>query len=1441
MPVTRNQSALPHGKSSRGSSQTAAPDESSEPSEESASAEASRRDSPDNCSICLGPFNNKSFTSSCAHSFCFECLRQWSKVKAECPLCKQPFTSIFHNVRSNENYDIYNLPPRHVPRPMEYNLYNIAEGNLSAMLAAPSATHFHHYLGLSHPSLDADLTLSNFSRFQFRHRRYMGQHHHHAQHPVHGEHQYSYTGVPVNPSTHVSGDTWPRGAEDFRREVYRRRMGPPVVVLGMENSNYRLTPAMVAASSHRMHRIMPWLTRELRVLLHSSQSVRLAISVIQPLLTQFPIDSVEFLNRVSPLMGRRCQQFVQQFVAFANSALTIQAFDRKAMYQRPDTSVLPDSSSGSSSSDDDVVEITNISPESNNITTNNREVRQGTSGARSGSSATMPRSSVMSSLLSNHGWDSPIPGPSWETLNVVDDDDVQIQEDPVSVSSETDDPVYRPDARNPDSDASKAGSDLVFVKYDKPWNERSPINLSSSTEAEDHSKKKKKSKHKKKSKESESKSHKPSLKIKIRRKHKARRSKDNDEDDYEVGSDSSNDDERRRSQSIGSGDKSSGKKHKKSRDRSRKSSHKNNDRELVDRLFAEAISRPNITSIFQEEPAAAPLQTDSVENRQSSGKGKEKRKKKRRASLSPSTSRAYKKHHSGHKKTSDTNRSSHIPSVLQGHSSHDAGGSGHPNQIDSSATTVRANLSPSLQRPGRAFQPPFLAMPDTVQHIPLNLWVSTWPPLSVSTHAFGTGPSSSTGIPPPLPQALNLSVSRPGGGLGSHTISSSSSSENTCDEEQVTHGNNSSSIPGSHKRTKKWVESNFFSNQVCTSSARDPVAPVPSASGQAVAKIAAPAISSGQQPHKICSFSTDFLLNTANSKSNSAVATTSTSMDLCAKETIEVVCSSDDDQNVNNNEVLVYSSDNDAGPETDSSDDDYKKKHCVSCSSKKKRKRKHSKCTAPKVTSSTKDPKMVYRDTTTLNSDETSSRVMEHTKVSSNMQTPAVSNSNAQAQVDHRNEFEEEAIGKILDDLLDCEQPSLPMVSRSITHSGRFDVLRMSQRNTMSETIVTSCTGTSSAPCMTSFTTDKPVTVITTGSTSASYVTTTPFYLFCSSSTQSSNGSVSSAPTGEGSYLPYSSIPAAPISFPPLLSHSRPLGLHGVPSSFHFQPAAPLISSLPEMYQLHLQGQNVSTSHTPVSVVQENSKSSAPKVQHQDSNPETQSLSDLIQASDQVLPPEADCEEAVKCSETSLPVAQPMPFTSSLLPFSTASPSLGQPTVEICNEDIPPAPYPNEYMSQTRSTSQSVAQIEQQNAQIFTPKADALVCHDQESATFSSNIPSAPCETMVHPDLPVANEELDKEGPHPSIQMHTSSKTIHSPDSLFLEPSFCGAEKACGDSLSENANRVESKIPDEALCATSSVISGTQRHSSDSIADPQTYKSVIPMTQGAQSSMTNVE
>ena len=57
------------------------------------------------CPVCLQLIDrSKSFTSVCFHSFCFECILQWSSIKLSCPLCKTAFDRILFNIKSQVQY-----------------------------------------------------------------------------------------------------------------------------------------------------------------------------------------------------------------------------------------------------------------------------------------------------------------------------------------------------------------------------------------------------------------------------------------------------------------------------------------------------------------------------------------------------------------------------------------------------------------------------------------------------------------------------------------------------------------------------------------------------------------------------------------------------------------------------------------------------------------------------------------------------------------------------------------------------------------------------------------------------------------------------------------------------------------------------------------------------------------------------------------------------------------------------------------------------------------------------------------------------------------------------------------------------------------------------------------------------------------------------------------
>ncbi|XP_010724457.1 E3 ubiquitin-protein ligase Topors-like [Meleagris gallopavo] len=55
------------------------------------------------CPMCLDRFESIVYLDPCWHKFCFRCIREWSKFKADCPLCQQPFFSLCHTVHAEDD------------------------------------------------------------------------------------------------------------------------------------------------------------------------------------------------------------------------------------------------------------------------------------------------------------------------------------------------------------------------------------------------------------------------------------------------------------------------------------------------------------------------------------------------------------------------------------------------------------------------------------------------------------------------------------------------------------------------------------------------------------------------------------------------------------------------------------------------------------------------------------------------------------------------------------------------------------------------------------------------------------------------------------------------------------------------------------------------------------------------------------------------------------------------------------------------------------------------------------------------------------------------------------------------------------------------------------------------------------------------------------------
>lgn len=320
--------------------------------EEDGALESGRNSPPPKCAICLGRCRQKCCTNSCRHQFCYRCLLEWSKIKAECPLCKQVFRSIIYNQKSVQ---VSIGPTANRDGQGGTGSAAAAAAAASAQAAGRAAPQVYHRL---------DFTLTQPPRFT-----------------------YSAT-LRVQPSQserlqqlflHQSGDVQRFSREfpddsipsrqngpEWRRYIYHRRLHarPLPDINGRlrecSASFYRENPAQI-------HRLMPWINRELIALCRGNPSqVTLILEDFPNLLMTHDITSPSFRERVSYWGRARTTHFVHELLNFARSPYDMIGYDRCVQYDPYYNSVVVLSSSSSSSSgsglsgsdgEDDVVRI----------------------------------------------------------------------------------------------------------------------------------------------------------------------------------------------------------------------------------------------------------------------------------------------------------------------------------------------------------------------------------------------------------------------------------------------------------------------------------------------------------------------------------------------------------------------------------------------------------------------------------------------------------------------------------------------------------------------------------------------------------------------------------------------------------------------------------------------------------------------------------------------------------------------------------------------------------------------------------------------------------------------------------------------------------------------------------------------------------------------------
>lgn len=405
--------------------------------------------SPDSkCPICLDRFDNVSYLDRCLHKFCFRCVQEWSKNKAECPLCKQPFDSIFHSVRAEDDFKEYVLRPSYngsftAPEVRRFRYRTTMTRERNASLYSPSSTVSRRtstppdsgvlFEGLGISTRPRDVDIPQF----MRHMALRG---------------------PTATDERSLRKVQEQDIINFRRTLYRAG----VRVRSIEDGGrYRdISAEFFRRNPACLHRLVPWLKRELTVLFGAHGSlVNIVQHIIMSNVTRYDLESQAFVSDLRPFLLNRTEHFIHEFISFARSPFNMAAFDQHANYDCP-----PSSEEGSRS-DSSVITISPDEAEAQELDVSVSTIRQAP-------------------------WDDETPGPSYSNseqvhvgvsslLNSSDSSDEELVSGGAASQIQG---VQANDDVNNDSDSSS--DNCVIVGFVKPLAERTPelVELSSDSE-----------------------------------------------------------------------------------------------------------------------------------------------------------------------------------------------------------------------------------------------------------------------------------------------------------------------------------------------------------------------------------------------------------------------------------------------------------------------------------------------------------------------------------------------------------------------------------------------------------------------------------------------------------------------------------------------------------------------------------------------------------------------------------------------------------------------------------------------------------------------------------------------------------------------------------------------------------------------------------------------
>ncbi|XP_014226995.1 E3 ubiquitin-protein ligase Topors [Trichogramma pretiosum] len=439
---------------------------------------------PPHCSICLEDFVNKSFCDTCLHPFCFTCLLEWSRIKNDCPLCKQIFKTIIHNVRAEGVYD-------------EFNINYPAAVNIADTQNVPIVVDLRDRISRNQSVPSTQGSVIPFARFMYR--TTVGSNQRYRLIHLNPEAVRRQVQLPViRPPREENQDGFGVRRQryqdplHFRTTIYAQNMWarPVTDIFGRVRQ--------CSADSLRRHpaerqRLIPFLSRELTALLANNPGrVAYVMNVILTALSNNDCNmySANFINVVREHVGPHTDHFIHELANFANSHFDLYGYDRCVTYGDPPTRPIP----VNNDSDSDILILDDTSS-INESSAGPSNIEAGNSTASVSTDPLAPPSFLPRAVQSQEPTSS-LSSPQNSLRNLcppgfIAGPSMPVEENQARLATNNRTQISPPErSYNPIiiSSSSESEDECQIVGYVKPRHERTPvtIDLTSSSDGEIH-------------------------------------------------------------------------------------------------------------------------------------------------------------------------------------------------------------------------------------------------------------------------------------------------------------------------------------------------------------------------------------------------------------------------------------------------------------------------------------------------------------------------------------------------------------------------------------------------------------------------------------------------------------------------------------------------------------------------------------------------------------------------------------------------------------------------------------------------------------------------------------------------------------------------------------------------------------------------------------------